>query len=116
MSDDCPPAPEPALAGLASAQPASEVWTILADSFRARPGAAADLDRLAHEAFGDNWPIALARFAGVNVRTCQRVRASAAAGDENAAAAGLLAAYAKALIFHGQAVIAAAEGGRGART
>jgi hypothetical protein len=42
--------------------------------------------------YGDHWPTPLARFAGVNTRTLQRIAAAARLGSEHQAADGVLAA------------------------
>ena len=42
--------------------------------------------------YGDDWTRGLARLAGINRRTCQRVRQAAEAGEENEQAIGVLLA------------------------
>lgn len=54
------------------------------------------LDELATGAFGDDWPVRVAQFAGVNLRTCQRVRQAARSGQDHASAMGLVNALAQA--------------------
>ena len=47
--------------------------------------------------YGEDWTRGLARLAGVNRRTCQRVRVAALEGEENDQAHGVLAALLEAI-------------------
>jgi hypothetical protein len=56
-----------------------------------------DLKRLAGDLFGDDWPMAVARFASVNRRNMQRIAEAAHRGEDYPASAGVLRALAEAL-------------------
>lgn len=75
------------------------------------PSATAELARLAHQAFGAEWPAALAHYTGVAPRTCQRIRAAAEVGDEAAAARGVLTEYLRVAAGQAQAAFNALIGG-----
>jgi hypothetical protein len=81
----------------------------------ARP--TASLHRLATAAFGEAWPTPFARFTGIALRTCQRLREAAELGRESPAAPGVLTAYMKACTEQAQAAFGALttpiEGGKG---
>lgn len=95
------------VAGLAASGPASPPWETLLDALRASRATAADLDQLATAAFGEAWPHPFARFAQVNVRTCQRVKRAADDGAADPAAGGLMLAYLTALFAQAAGVVAA---------
>jgi hypothetical protein len=68
-----------------------------------------DLKRLAGELYGDDWPMAVARFASVNRRNMQRIAEAAHRGEDYPASAGVLRALAEALAELCDQVRAAAE-------
>lgn len=54
--------------------------------------ATACVERLARKLYGAEWSAPVSQLTGINLRTCQRVHASAEAGEENKSADGLLRA------------------------
>lgn len=50
-----------------------------------------DLDDVAQELFGDEWAAPLSEFAGVSLRTCQRLRAAARTETDHPSGRGVLA-------------------------
>lgn len=53
-------------------------------------GTTARLDALASALYGEDWPRQIATLTGVNLRTCQRIKAAAIAGEEARSSYGVL--------------------------
>ncbi|WP_338578693.1 hypothetical protein V8J38_16670 (plasmid) [Brevundimonas olei] len=53
-------------------------------------GATARLNALATAMYGEDWPGQVARLTCVNLRTCQRIKAAAIAGEEARSSYGVL--------------------------
>ena len=84
---------------------------LLSSAVPGGPSATAALARLAQQAFGAEWPAALAHYTGVAPRTCQRIRAAAELGDEAPAARGVLTEYLRVAAGQAQAAFNALIGG-----